>query len=589
MIVPRTVPAAYGAVRECAPDVRVPTRAGHMQFRRGREEAIKHMGIERKRRRAPLRLGVLGVLGVACLLVTAIVVALALGDDDGTAPRRGNRIVYGLTLNPSGFDPHIHQSNELGIPFFSVYDTLVYRHPQTLDFVPGLAERWEMSADGLAWTFYLKQNVHFHDGTPFDASAVATTLDRIMNSSVGSQKARVLLESYTGYEIVDPYTITLKLSQPYAPLLDALSQVYLGIASPAALAATTNNSYQWHQVGTGPYKLVEFVPGQLIRLERNEDYAWGPVFYAPVTDASLETIEFRFYTDPATRSLALESGEVQVVGELLPTDAELLAGNVEVTVYQVPIPGTPQQFFFNTRRAPLDSVSIRQALLYGTNRTEIVDAVYQGRSPVAHGPLTSTVMYYDPAVEQMYPFDLNQARSLLAAQGLADTNGDGFLDVDGEPLTLTVVFGPWNQMPEVAQLLQSQWRDLGIRTDLVQVPDFPTLRQRVRDDDYDVIAFYDFGVDPSILNRFYLSGAVNNWSGLSDPQLDQVLYEAVRQSAPEMRQALYSAAQQRIMEQAVVLPIREYVNLVGVSSRLDGVIFSAQGWWPLLRNFQYTG
>jgi peptide/nickel transport system substrate-binding protein len=542
----------------------------------------------RKRGRTPLRFGVLGILLVGCLLLAAIVGALALGGDDEPARNPGNAIVYGLTLNPSGFDPHIHQSSELGIPFFSVYDTLVYRHPQTLEFVPGLAERWEMAPDGLSWTFYLKQNVRFHDGTEFNAAAVAANLDRIMNPDVGSQKARVLLDAYTGYEIVDPYTITLRVSQPYAPLLDALSQVYLGIASPAALKANTDNSYQWHQVGTGPYKLDEFVPGRLIRLIRNEDYNWGPVFYAPVVDDSLDTIEFRFYTDPATRSLALESGEVDVVGELLPTDAELLAGNVEVDVHQVPVPGTPQQFFFNTRHAPLDSMTVRQALLYGTNRTEIVDAVYQGRSPIAHGPLTSTVMYYDPAVEQMYPFDLDQARALLASQGLADTDNDGILEWEGEPLELTVVFGPWNQMPDVAQLIQSQWRELGIDVELIQVPDFPSLRQRVRDDDYDVISFYDFGVDPSILNRFYLSGAVNNWSGFSDPQLDQTLYEAMRQTNSDARRTLYSAAQIRIMEQALVLPIREYVNLVGVSSDLDGVVFSAQGWWPLLRNFQLT-
>jgi len=547
------------------------------------------MSIERRRSRAPLRLGVLGVLLIGCLLLATIAVALALRDGAADTPGHGNRIVYGLTLNPSGFDPHIHQSSELGIPFDSVYDTLVYRHPQTLEFVPGLAERWEMSEDGLAWTFILKQNVRFHDGTEFNAAAVAANFDRIMNPDLGSQKARVLLESVTGYEVVDPYTITLKLSQPYAPLLDALSQVYLGIASPAALAATTNNSYQWHQVGTGPYKLAEFVPGSLIRLERNEDYDWGPVFYAPVMDDSLDTVEFRFYTDPATRSLALESGQVQIVGELLATDADLLAGNVAVTVYQVPVPGTPQQFFFNTRHAPLDSVPVRQALIYGSNRTEIVDAVYQGRSPVAHGPLTSTALYYDSEVEQMYPFDLDQARALLAAQGLSDTDGDGLIEFEGEPLELTVVFGPWNQMPDVAQLLQSQWRALGIGVELIQAPDFPSLRQRVRDDDYDVIAFYEFGVDPGLLNRFYLSGAVNNWSGISDPQLDQALYEAIRQTAPDARATLYAAIQQRIMEQAIVLPIREYTNLVGASSALDGVIFSAQGWWPLLRNFQYSG
>jgi len=239
------------------------------------------------------------------------------------------------------------------------------------------------------------------------------------------------------------------------------------------------------------------------------------------------------------------------------TDADLLAGNVEVTVYQVPVPGTPQQFFFNTRHAPLDSVSVRQALIYGANRTEIVDAVYQGRSPVAHGPLTSTALYYDPEVEQMYPFDLDQARALLAAQGLSDTDGDGLIEFEGEPLELTVVFGPWNQMPDVAQLLQSQWRALGIGVELIQAPDFPSLRQRVRDDDYDVIAFYDSASIRACSTLLSQRGD-NNWSGFSDPHLTGAL-RVDRRRARSARDALQRdpAADHGA---GVVLPIREYTT-----------------------------
>lgn len=538
----------------------------------------------------------LGVAGCLALLVCGALGLLAsavLMGGDEAATDEGVAITYGLTLNPSGFDPHIHASNELGIPFFSVYDTLIYRHPQNLtDFVPGLAERWEMGADGLSWTFYLRQGVTFHDGEPFNAQAVAANLDRITNPETRSQKAVRMLGPYTGYEIVDDYTITLNLSEPYAPLLDALSQPYFGIASPAALREYTLNTYQWHQVGTGPYKLAEFVPGDRIILRRNEDYAWGPVFYADVTANSLDTVTFRFYEDPATRGLALESGEVQVIGDLLPTDAELLLGNPELRIFQTEIPGTPQQFFFNTTRAPLDDVAVRRALIHATNRVAIVDTVFQGQSPVAYGPLSAVTPFYFPGVETRselsYPYNPELARTLLSGAGYTDSDDDGTLDRDGQPLTLRMVFAPWNQMADVAQLVASQWREIGIEVDLVQVPDFTTLVAEANEGNYDVISRYDFAVDPSLLNTYYMTDAPGNWSHFSDPEVDEWLTAGMRQADPAERGQWYAAAQERIMSQAVVLPIRDVVNLQGASSNLDGVIFSAQGWWPLLRNFQWV-
>ncbi len=525
---------------------------------------------------------------VVCCLGVALVAVFLLRDDTTESTVGGPSIVYGLTLNPSGFDPHIHSSSELGIPFFSVYDTLVYRHPQTMDFVPGLAAALPtMSEDGLSWTFTLKQNVTFHDGTPFNAQAVAANLDRITNNEISSRKARYLLGPYTGYEILDDYTIKINLSEPYAPLLDAFSQVYLGMASPTALQQYTKNTYQWHQVGTGPYKLTEFVPGDHLVLERNEDYAWGPVFYAPPDDGTLARIEFRFYEDPPTRSLALESGSAQVVGDLLPTDVDDLAGNDQVRVFRVSVPGTPQQFFLNTARAPLDDLNVRQALLYTTNRTAIIDTVFHGESPVAYGPLASVNPFYSgDVVEGMYAYDTEYARSLLSGAGYADSDGDGVLDRNGEPLSLRMVFAPWNEMDGVAQLIQNQWADLGIELDLVQVANFVELSDYASRGEYDVIALYDFGVDASIMNQYYQTDGPSNWSHFSDPEVDEWLAEATRQASPDVRAGLYLSVQQRVMEQAVVLPVREYVDLVGASTQLDGVIFSAQGWWPLLYNFR---
>src|SRR5690606_547926 len=197
-------------------------------------------------------------------------------------------------LSPSGFDPHVHQSSEMGIVLRQVYDTLIYRDPFNGGaFVPGLAESWSVSTDQTIYTFTLKEGVTFHDGTPFNAAAVAANLNRIVAPETRSQYALALLGPYSGFEIIDDRTIAIRLSEPFSPLLDALSQFYLGIASPTALNSFSIERYQFNQVGTGPYRFVEYIPDQRLILRRNPDYAWGPSFYDAPESGIIEEIEFR--------------------------------------------------------------------------------------------------------------------------------------------------------------------------------------------------------------------------------------------------------------------------------------------------------
>jgi peptide/nickel transport system substrate-binding protein len=499
-----------------------------------------------------------------------------------------HRIIYGLTLEPSGFDPHIHASSELGIPLRQVYDTLIYRDPTTGEFVPGLADSWSISEDGLIYTFNLRQGVKFHDGTNFNAQSVASNLDRIMAPETASQKAIFMLGPYQDHEIVDEYTIRLFLSEPYSPLLDSLSQVYLGMASPIAFSQYSNNRYQFHQVGTGPYIFVEYVPGDHITLRRNSDYTWGPSFYKAETEASLGEIEFRFFIDPSTRALAIESGEAQVMGELSPIDARTLTGNSEVRLLPVGIAGQPLQFLMNTRKYPTDNVQVRQALLYASNRNAIVDTVYQRFSPVAWGPLSSNSLFYNPAVNGAYAHDTAQAEALLTAAGYADSDNNGYLDFNGIELAVTVIVPPWGLIPDVAQLLQDQWRTIGVRAVLESVPTRGALLDAVERGEYNLIAYYSFGVDPSYLNQYFATDASNNWTGYSNADLDNLLNQAVRQSDPLARRDLYAEAQRVIMNEALILPIREYVNLNVARSTLTDITFDAYGWFPLLSNVTVT-
>jgi peptide/nickel transport system substrate-binding protein len=544
-----------------------------------------------RRPRLGLYIALIAVLGCGFIAIFIAASTTLLAEEEEEPV--DNSITYGLTLSPSGIDPHINRSAELGIPLYSVYDTLVYRHPQTFEFVSGLAESWDISEDGRTYTFQLKQGVTFHDGTPFDANAVGVTLDRIVDDSdeqTLSQKSLFMLGPYyEGYVIADDYTIQIQLTDPYAPLLDALSQPYFGIASPTALANYSRETYQLHQVGTGPYELTNYIPGDRIVLEKNEDYAWGPVFYAELDERQeIERITFRFFQDPESRRIALEAGDVDVIGELPPNDAELLLANREFRIFEQPIPGQPLQFYFNTQVFPTDDPLVRQAIILATNRQAIVDTIFRTEfSPIAYGPVSASMPYYDPSLQELYAYDPGRAAELFRTAGFVDTDEDGILDREGIPLQISIIVPPWGFNPEVAALLESQWTDIGIDLEIIQVPGINQLEVEAEKGEHNLVSLNDFGTDPSLLNQYYLSSGTLNYTGYADEDLDAWLLQALDPRDEVERAELYRLVQNRIMDEALILPIRDYVNLVGWTETLDGLIFAPQGWWPLLTNLQF--
>lgn len=513
-----------------------------------------------------------------------LLVGCASGDEGSTSV---NRIVYGLTLSPSGFDPHINQSSEMGIVLRQIYDTLLYRDPSTGGFVAGLATTWAISEDQRVYTFELRQGVRFHDDTPFNAQAVAANLNRITAAETRSQNAAALLGPYDGYTIVDEYTIEIRLTEPYAPLLDSLSQFYLGMASPAALDEYGLERYQFNQVGTGPYRFVEYIPDERVVIRRNLAYAWGPSFYQAPAQGQIDEVEFRFFRDPATRLAALEQGVVQVMGEIPPGDARVLIGNTSFRIVSTTVAGQPDQLMMNTARPPLDNRSFRQTLMLGTNRAAIVDSLYQGFSTAADGVLTNGTQFYNAAFSGLYPFDMQQARALMSTLGYVDADNNGYLDTPEGDLTLTMIVPPWGEYRQVAQFLQDQWADIGVGIELVSVPDFPTLLNEVGEGEYHLVPFNSYGVDPAFLSTYYTTGAVRNFTGYGSPNLDALLIEAGRQLDPSVRGELYTQAQTLIAEEALILPLRDRVNLTGVSVRVENLQYDSYGWYPILYNASY--
>ena len=535
----------------------------------------------------PVSLPEIRSLVAACLFLALAGTGCVAGAAE-SGPELSSRIIYGLTQQPAGFDPHLHQSIITGIPLRQVYDTLLYRHPVSRELVAGLAREWSLSPDGLSLTLQLREDVRFHDGSTFNAVAVAINLARIFAPENVTRADDAMRQRFSHSEVINDYRIRIVLREPWSPLLDALSQPGFAIASPVALNAWSATRYQYHQVGSGPFLFEEYVPGERIVLRRNADYAWGPEFYVHPGKGAIEVIEFRFFMDDAARAQALQEGEVQLMSGLQPRELRALENAGDLRPVLVEVPGQPLQFLMNTRRFPTNVRGLRQALIFSTNRNAIASETGQRIAPVAWGPLAESTLFAYSALRRLYAQDRAQAEMLLADAGYQDVDSDGWLELGDVPLQLDVLVPPRDSLPQVAELLSEQWRTLGIRSKLIPLPTDAALQEAVREGEYNLVALSTQGLDPAWLVDYFSTDGSLNWTGYSDTELDGVLNDALVHTEEQIRFSLYARAQQIIMDHALILPLREQVNIVAVADGLDGLAWDASGLIPLLHDLAWV-
>jgi peptide/nickel transport system substrate-binding protein len=349
-------------------------------------------------------------------------------------PLPGGQLVVATWDEPISLDPANTAAAGLN-PIRLVFDTLVV---QGGDFTshPGVAESWTAAPDGRAYTFRLKKNVRFHDGTPLDARAVKFSLDRTTSPQAKANVTISLAGIYQATEVVDDLTARVVLTQPYAAFLDGLSEGYFAIVSPTAVARF-GRDFDRNPVGSGAYAFQEWVSKSHVTLKRNPDYAWGPALFKHQGPPYLDRVTFRLVPDSSTRLATLETGEVHVAEEIPPEDVERLKKDPRLKVLSRAIPGTCAQLMLNTTRPPLDDVRVRQALEYAVNQEELSRVLFRGALTPARVPLAPGTLGYDERLLGLYRTDTAQARALLEAAGWKP-RADGIRARNGDRLELSI-------------------------------------------------------------------------------------------------------------------------------------------------------
>jgi dipeptide transport system substrate-binding protein len=386
----------------------------------------------------------------------------------GTA--QGQTLVYCSEGSPEGFDPALYTAGTtFDASSHPVYNRLVEFETGTTNVVPGLAERWEVSEDGLEYTFFLRQGVPFHSSdrfTPtrdFNADDVIFSFDRqrladnpynTLNGASWEYFSGMDMPALiSSIEKVDDYTVKFVLTRPEAPMIANLAMDFASIMSAeyadAMLEAGTPEMLNQEPIGTGPFRFVAYQKDAVIRYVRNDAYWGGP--------AAIENLVFAITPDASVRYQKLKAGECHVMPYPNPADIEAMRSDPDVVLLEQE--GLNVGYLaYNTTQPPFDNANVRKALNMAIDKAAIIDAVFQGSGVAAKNPIPPTMWSYNEAIEDD-PHDPEAAREMLAAEGIENLS----MKIWAMP-----VQRPYNpNARRMAELMQADFAEIGVDVEIV--------------------------------------------------------------------------------------------------------------------------
>ena len=386
----------------------------------------------------------------AAIMIAILASAGALHEAQAQTPP--GVLVVGQIAEPKSLDPHaVTAVNDFRI-LVNLYDGLVRFKDGTLAVEPALAESYEVSDDGLTYTFTLREGIEFHDGTPLDAEAVKFNFERMLNEDhpfhdTGPFPLAFFFSALENVEAVDDRTVRFNLNEPYAPFLSNLAYPTGLIVSPAAVEEH-GADFGRNPSGTGAFRFAEWQPNSRVVVERNADYWDG----AP----PLEAVVFRPITDANTRLAEMLSGGIDVMVETPPDAVTRFRDDAGFTVHEQ---AGPHLWFLilNTREGPFADKRVRQAANYAIDKGALVDNILQGTAEVAAGPTPPAFAWAHNEALEAYPHDPDRAKALLEEAGY-----------DGSPITFYVTEGGSGMLDPVAMgtAIQADLKAVGMPTEI---------------------------------------------------------------------------------------------------------------------------
>jgi len=518
-------------------------------------------------------------------LVLMVMVALLLVIGTAPAAAQGKtELVFGVSNNVDTLDPNVTTFSSVGIIMAHVFDPLVWQDPLGI-FHPGLATEWSVNDDASEYTFKLRQDVKFHDGTPFNAQAVKFAFDRIVNPDTKAQTAFSLIGPYKETEVVDDYTVIVRFNTPFAPFLDSASQPNLGIGSPTAIESMGADYGLTGVVGTGPFKVESYTPESEVVLARNEDYAWGPeAIFGMSGPSNLSKITFKIILESATRLAALESGEVDIIDSVPELDVARLKDDGAVSIVELEQPGHGWSLMMNVEKPPTNDPAIRKAIALASDKQGMIDTVFNGIGTPGCSPLTKVMFGYDPDSCNYLPYDPEEAGKILDADGWTDSDGDGIRDKDGQKLTIQHFYrGDAEPGGSMAVFMQADLAKVGIEVVLNGL-ERAGYFDAVRAGQHNTQNWWDTFSDPDGVVRtlFWSANADGgtNRNRYKNPEMDKLIDAAAATADAAERIDLYKQIQKLAADEAVMVYYVDPYILYGTVPSLTGIKYLGGGNLP---------